>query len=396
METTATIRTPEALTVRPAVALVAALTALLLMLAAGVAEAAPACRAELVADAYTLEPVHELNARSSLPTASMIKMLTGLVAADAVEAGELDWDTPYTVSREASLVGGSRVYLKQGEVFTVGELLEATMIESANDAAFAVAEAVAGSEAAFLERMRAKARELGLESFQISSPNGLPAKDGAASDDRMSARDLAKVGQAVLEHPRLAKHAQTDLSWFRDQTFQLFSFNYLLRRYPPTIGIKTGFHRRARFNITAAAERDGVRLIAVLMGCEQKGQLFARGEELLEAGFERYRPVSVIARGERLPAGVQVAAGTSSSVPVVAANAVHLRAPRGTTVPFEVLVVGDGATAPVAAGDPVGRIVVRQGGRVIGDSPALAAESVAPLPWWRRVWQSVTAALALG
>ena len=390
METTATTRHSEALPAR----LAAALLTLLLVLAAGVAEAAPACRAEYVADAYTLEPVHELNARRSLPTASMIKMLTGLVAAEAVEAGEVSWDTPYTVSHEAALVGGSQVYLEEGETFTLGELLEATMIESANDAAFAVAETVAGSEAAFLQRMRAKARELGLESFQITSPNGLPSEDGAARDDRMTARDLATIGQAVLEHPRLARHAQTDVSWFRDHTFQLFSFNYLLRRYPPTIGIKTGYHRRARFNITAAAERDGVRLIAVLMGCERKGQLFARGEELLEAGFERYRPVSVIARGERLPAGVQVEAGTSSSVPVVAARAVHLRAPRGTTVPFEVLVVGDGAHAPVATGDEVGHIVVRQGGRVIGDSPALAAEAVDELPWWRRVWQSVVAAVA--
>jgi serine-type D-Ala-D-Ala carboxypeptidase (penicillin-binding protein 5/6) len=244
--------------------------------------------------------------------------------------------------------------------------------------------------------MRAKARELGLEGFQIGSPNGLPSKDGSASDDRMSARDLAKVGQAVLAHPLLAEHAQTDLSWFRDNTFQLFSFNYLLRRYPPTIGIKTGYHRRARFGITAAAERDGVRLIAVLMGCEQKGQLFARGEELLEAGFERYRPVSVIARGERLPAAVRVAAGTRSSVPVVAAGAVHLSAPRGTTVPFDVLVVGSGAHAPVAPGEQVGRIVVRHGGRVIGETPALAAEAVDGLPWWRRAWQSLAAALAFG
>lgn len=392
METTATTRPPAALAAR----LAAALCALLLILVAGAAEAAPACRAEYVADAYTLEPVHELNASRSLPTASMIKMLTGLVAAEAVEAGEVSWDTPYTVTHDAALVGGSQVYLKEGETFTLGELLEATMIESANDAAYAVAEAVAGSEAAFLQRMRAKARELGLEGFQITSPNGLPSTDGAARDDRMTAHGLAKIGQAVLEHPRLAKHAQTDLSWFRDNSFQLFSFNYLLRRYPPTIGIKTGYHRRARFNITAAAERDGVRLIAVLMGCERKSQLFGRGEELLEAGFERYRPVPVIARGERLAAGVQVAAGTTSSVPVVAARAVHLRAPRGATVPVDVLVVGEGAEAPVAPGDQVGRIVVRQGGRVIGDSPALAAEAVAELPWWRRVWQSVVAALAFG
>ena len=402
METTANTKTrdPEPLA-RPRGGrsmpfVLALLLAAAATLGAGVAEAAPACRAEYVADAYTLEPIHELNARRSLPTASMIKMLTGLVAAEAVQAGEITWETPYTVTYEAADVGGSQVYLKQGETFTLGELLEATMIESANDAAYAVAEAVAGSEEEFLERMRAKARELDLESFQITSPNGLPSEDGASLDDRMTARDMARIGQEVLKHPRLAKHAATDLSWFRNGEFQLFSFNYLLRRYPPTIGIKTGYHRRAKFNITAAAERDGVRLIAVLMGCERKGQLFARGEELLENGFERYRPVSVIARGERLDAGVSVAHGQSTSVPVVAAEAVHLQALRGATVPVEVLVVGNGAEAPVAPGEAVGRIIVRQGERVIGESPALAAESVSEVPWWQRLWNAVTTALAMG
>jgi serine-type D-Ala-D-Ala carboxypeptidase (penicillin-binding protein 5/6) len=401
METTANTRNPEPIPRRRTGAwtahlLLAVLVALATALAPGVAEAAPACRAEYVADAYTLEPLHERNARRALPTASMIKMLTGLVAAEAVAAGEITWDTPYAVTYEAADVGGSQVYLKQGETFTLGELLEATMIESANDAAFAVAEAVAGSEAAFLERMRAKARELGLEGFRIHSPNGLPSEESSRFDDRMTARDMARIGQAVLEHPRLAKHASTDLSWFRNGEFQLFSFNYLLRRYPPTIGIKTGYHRRAKFNITAAAERDGVRVIAVLMGCERKAQLFARGEELLEDGFSRYRPVSVIARGERLDAGVQIGHGLRSTVPVVAAQAVHLRAPRGATLPIELLVVPSGASAPVAPGQEVGRIVVRQGDRVIGESPALAAESVAEVPWWQRLWNRMATALAFG
>lgn len=393
MEITAETREPRSLTAAWLLALALAAAA---PFAAADPQAAPACRAEYVADAYTLAPLYERNAERPLPTASMIKMLTGLVAADAVAAGEIAWDTPYTVTHEAALVGGSQVYLEEGETFTLGELLEATMIESANDAAFALAEAVAGSEAAFVRRMRAKAHELGLERFRIYTPNGLPSEEGSARDDRMRARDLARIGQAVLADPHLAPIAGTDLAWFRNGEFQLFSFNYLLRRYEPTIGIKTGYHRRAKFNITAAAERDGVRLIAVLMGCDRKGQLFARGEELLEEGFARYRPVSVVARGERLDAGVPVAAGRSRSVPVVAAHAVHLRAPRGTTLPVDLLIVGnDGVRAPVAPGEPVGRILVAHGGRIVGEAPALAAESVAELPWWRRLWQRVATAFPL-
>jgi D-alanyl-D-alanine carboxypeptidase (penicillin-binding protein 5/6) len=211
----------------------------------------------------------------------------------------------------------------------------------------------------------------------------------------MRALDLARLGQEVLGHARLAEHARTDLSWFRDGTFQLFSFNYLLRRYPPAMGIKTGYHRRADFNITAAAERDGARVIAVLMGCQRKAQLFARAEELLERGFERYRTVPVIARGEKLAANVRVGAGQRGAVSVVAARAIHLVAPRGATVPVDVTVYSDGATAPVLRGDPVGRIVVHQGGRLVGEVRALAAEPVAGLPWWRRLWQRLALAVPL-
>jgi D-alanyl-D-alanine carboxypeptidase (penicillin-binding protein 5/6) len=271
--------------------------------------------------------------------------------------------------------------------------MEATLIESANDAAFAVAEAVAGSEEAFLERMRAKAEELGLEDWAIYSPNGLPGKEGSSHDDRMTAFDLARVGAEVMEHPQLREWVGTDESTFRDGTFQLFSFNYLLRRYEPAEGIKTGFHRRSRFNLVGAARKGDLRLIAVVLGCERKGQLFARSEELFEEAFAQYRPVRVIERGQPIRAAVGVERGERSTVTVVAGDDVRVLAYRGRTPELQILVIGSQARAPVATGEPVGSLLVRRGGEVVGQTPVLAAAAVGELPWWRRAWQRFTAAM---
>ncbi len=372
-----------------------AVLAALVLSQAPAAAAAPACRAELVVESSggELHPLHERNAHMPWPTASMVKMLTALVAADAVAAGEVSWDTPYTVSAAASRVGGSQVYLKQGETFPLEQLLRGTLIESANDCAFGVAELVAGSEQAFVERMRAKARQLGLEDYAIFSPNGLPSPDGAVHDDRMTAWDEARVGAALMRHPRFRTWVREEVAPFRDGTFQLFNFNYLLRRYPPADGIKTGYHRRARFNIAASAEQHGVRLIAVALGCERKGQLFARSQELLEDGFAAYRPVTVVRRGERLGSEVPVADGRRQAVPVLAARSVRVMSYRGRRPPVRVLVVGEGAAAPLARGARVGRVVVERGGRVVGEAPVVAATAVAPAPWWQRAWRRLAGAL---
>ncbi|HEX2254316.1 MAG TPA: D-alanyl-D-alanine carboxypeptidase family protein [Thermoanaerobaculia bacterium] len=366
-------------------AILSAIAGIVLLCTPQFSAAAPACRGELVIEPATLLTLHERNADRPLPTASTIKMLTALVAVDAIEAGEVAWDTPYTVSYDAALVGGSQVYLKQGETFPLRELLRATLIESANDAAFAVAEAVAGSEEAFVRRMRAKAEELGIEGARIHSPNGLPSKEGSRFDDAMTPRDMARIGVAVMRHPELREWVRTPLAGFRDDTFQLFNFNYLLRRYDGAEGIKTGYHRRADFNLVSAATRNGVRLIAVAMGCERKAQLFDRSEQLLDAGFADYRPVTVLARGERLRGRALVAGGRSAAVPVLAGDSVQVMSYRGRAPEIQTLVLSSQREAPVRPGEAVGKVVVRRGGRVVAEVPAVAATGVEEAPWWRRL-----------
>ena len=345
----------------------------------------PPCRGEIVVEAATMEVLHERNAGAPLPTASMIKMLTALTALDAIEAGEVSWDTLYTVTAEASLVGGSQVYLKQGEVFPLRDLLRATLIESANDAAYAVAEVVGGgSVEAFVRRMRAKARELGVETARIYSPNGLPDEDSRTRDDAMAARDLAVLGAEVLDHPQLREWVRTRTSPFRRGEFQLYNSNHLLRRYPYAEGIKTGYHRFARFGLTAAASKDGVRLIAALVGCERKGQVFGRAEQLFEEHFEEYRPTTVVERGAELLEPAPVRGGEQWAVPVVAGDEVRLMLRDGLPPQIQTIVVSERPEAPVRAGQRVGVVEVRRAGRVVAEVPAVAAEDVEAASFWTR------------
>ena len=348
----------------------------------------PPCRGEIVVDAATMEVLHERNAETPLPTASMIKMLTALTAVEAIEAGEVSWDTPYTVTYDAARVGGSQVYLKQGEVFPLRDLLRATLIESANDAAYAVAEVVGGgSVEAFLRRMRAKAREFGVETARIHSPNGLPHEDGRSRDDAMAAHDLALLGAAVLEHPQLRTWVRTKTAPFRRGEFQLYNSNHLLRRYPYAEGIKTGYHRFARFGITSAASKDGVRLIAALAGCDGKGQVFGRAEQLFEEHFEEFMPTTVVERGAELLEPAPVRGGEQWSVPVVAGDEVRLMLRDGVVPQIQTIVVGNRPEAPVRAGQRVGVVEVRRGGRVVAEVPAVAAEDVEAASFWTRWWR---------
>lgn len=346
------------------------------------------CRGEAVVDPVTMEVLYERNARTPLATASMIKMLTALTAIDAIEAGEVSWETPYTVTAAASLVGGSQVYLKQGEVFPLRDLLRATLIESANDAAYAVAEVVGdGSVDAFVRRMRAKARSLGIETARIYSPNGLPSDEGRSRDDAMSAYDLTVLAAQVLENPELRPWVRTQTAPFRNGEFQLYNSNHLLRRYPYAEGVKTGYHRFARFGLTSAATKNGVRLIAALAGCDRKGQVFGRAEQLLEEYFEEYRPTTVVERGAELlePAGVR--GGETWSVPVVAGDEVRLMLRDGTEPDIQTVVVSERPLAPVRAGQQVGVVEVRRGGRVVAEIPAVAAQDVTAATFWTRWWR---------
>jgi D-alanyl-D-alanine carboxypeptidase (penicillin-binding protein 5/6) len=361
--------------------------------AAPAAGLAPPYRSAIVMDPASGEVLHEYRADHAYPTASMVKMMTLLVVMDHVDSGDVAWDQPIEVSARSTLVGGSQVYLKEGEVFPLSELVAAVMIKSANDAAHLLAESVGGSVEAFVAEMNEQGRELRLDNSRFYTPHGLPPEKPGQHDDVMSARDLAVVGARVLRDPRLRDLAATESRPFRDGEFLLRSSNHLLRRWDEAIGIKTGWTSTADFCLTAAARRHGLELVAVVQGAERNEDSFGSARRLLEEGFARYRLVTLAEAGDRLPWGAAVAGGERQEVPVVALEPARLLVREGTPVQARPVVLSHRLEAPVEAGQPVGFAVYRCGARLARIEVA-AAEAVAPQPWWERLWRRVVSLVA--
>lgn len=219
--------------------------------------------------------------------ASVTKLMTFLVVMERVQAGQLTLATPITVSAEASRTGGSQVYLKQGEVFTVEDLLYALMIQSANDAAVALAVHAAGSKEAFVELMNAKARALGMASTTFHSPHGLPPGKGQ-SVDTSTARDLAVLSRALIQHGDILRYSSVKVRTLRGNTaapFEMRNHNHLLGKLAGCDGLKTGYFSTAGYSLAATVERNGRRIIVVVLGSEASKTRDFKVMELAEKAF---------------------------------------------------------------------------------------------------------------
>lgn len=339
--------------------------------------------AAYVVDRGTGRVLYEHNAHTPVPTASMAKMMTSLIAMEEIEAGRLSLDDSVTISARAAGMGGSQIYAAQGQVFSVRTLLAATMVQSANDAATALAEKIAGSNEAFAERMNRRARELGLEGSTFYDPHGLP---NPGQENVMTARDLAVVGNELMRYPLLREYAAAPTLPFENATFTagLTNPNFLLRQYEGAYGIKTGYTASAGFSVTAAARRGDTDVIAVLTGARtSRGpqSSFALAGRLIDEVFLSWSTVVPIRQGDA--AGeVPVGGGTARAVAAVAGRDAAALVPRGDTT-VQWTLEPRSVDAPVAQGDTVGSVVVRQGQAEVARVPALAAEAVARRPWWR-------------
>ena len=218
--------------------------------------------------------------------ASMIKLMNAFVVLNDIAAGKIRLDEPVQIDRATEQIGGRQVWLREGEVFPLEELLYATLVHSGNDAATALAVCVSGSKAAHAERMNAKAREIGMTSTYFHNVHGLPPGPGQLPDVS-SALDMAKLADALLkDHPEVLKYTSVYMRNFRpDNPVTLTSSNKLLRNVEGCDGLKTGYFRAGGFSITATAERNGIRIFAVVMGCKSSTVRNQWAERLLERGF---------------------------------------------------------------------------------------------------------------
>jgi D-alanyl-D-alanine carboxypeptidase (penicillin-binding protein 5/6) len=341
----------------------------------------------ILIEAETGKVLFEKEPHLPLPPASMVKMMTALIVMEKVRDGVIKLSDVVTVSRWAAKMGGSQVYLKEGEKMPVEELLKATMIHSANDATAALAEYVGGYASAFVNLMNDRAAQLGLKDTHFHSVHGLPPDPGQ-EDDLMSVTDLATLGKEVMKFPELAEWAATSQTPFRDGKFTLVNPNHLLKTYPGADGIKTGFHNKAGFCVTGSAKQGDLRLIVVIMGTPTRGDCFTSAAQLLNYGFATYRmflPVqgNVVLEGK----DIAVRGGVAESVPIAAKQDVKILLKKGEEKKVTVAVrAPERVWAPLTVGQPVGEIVVTFDGTVVSTVPAIATQEVAKASWWRRWW----------
>lgn len=266
------------------------LRAVLLLIFSALAAQGQVYKGAIIMEAGSGRVLFEENADTVTPPASVTKLMTFLIVHDAIRSGAISLQTPVTVSAADSKIGGTQVWLKQGETFPVEELLYALMIQSANDAAHALASTVAGTPAAFVERMNAKARELGMTQTTFRTPHGLPPTSRRISEgDLTSPRDLARLSRHLISETDILRYSAVKLRAFRDGQptgrIEMRNHNHLLGSVAGVDGLKTGYTAGAGFCLAATAERNGRRIIAVIMGSPERKTRDIKMAELIERGF---------------------------------------------------------------------------------------------------------------
>ena len=330
-------------------------------------------------DVATGTLLYEQNAHEPLAPASVTKVMTMLLIMEAIDSGALKWEDPVTASEAAAAKGGSQVYLKAGETMPVSDMLKAIAVSSANDCACAMAEHLAGSEGAFVERMNARAGELGMGNTHFVNCTGLDDSP-EAKEHRTSAYDIALMSRQLLKyHPQIKKYTTLWMDTLRNGTFGLSNTNKLIRFYPGATGLKTGFTSGAGFCLSASAQREGLELIAVVMGSPTSQDRFAACRQLLDRGFGTYALVEPELTEE---AAVPVKLGTAQTVKAVPANREPLLIEKSQRASVTTRITLDPeVAAPVSRGQRLGELTVKAGEQILAKIPLVAEAPVPRLTW---------------
>ena len=360
--------------------LTAASLAAALALPAGAAALEVAAPSAVLMDAATGTVLFEKDAHTPLPPASVTKIMTLLLVMEALESGRISWDDQVTASETAAAKGGSQVYLESGETMTMDEMIKSVAVVSANDCATALAEHVAGSEAAFVELMNSRAAELGMENTHFVNCTGLD-DDPDAENHLTTAYDIALMSRELLKHEKIRDYTTIWMDTVRGGAFGLSNTNKLVRFYSGTTGLKTGYTQAAGHCLSASAERDGMELIAVVLHCDSSGDRFQSAKQLLDFGFANYALVYPDEAVE-IPA-VAVELGKAEAVTPVAEDLTPVLVEKGQAATVTTQVeVAESVAAPVEAGQRLGTLTMRSDGAPLKSVPLVAPEAVERLTWW--------------
>lgn len=353
--------------------LAAALCACLLVQPAAAVTGAPEVEAgsAVLMEKETGTVLYEANAHDKLEPASVTKVMTLLLVMEALDAGRIQKEDLVTVSARAASMGGSQVYLKEGEQMTVDDMLKAVAVVSGNDAAVALAEHIAGSEEGFVALMNQRAAELGMADTNFVNCTGLPA-----AGHLTSAYDIALMSrELILRHPDIRTYTTIWMDTIRDGQFQLANTNKLVRYYEGCTGLKTGSTDSALYCLSATAEREGMELIAVVMKSPTSAQRFESAKAMLTFGFANYTLVDV-RPGEALPP-VDVALGVVDQVQPVLGQSSRILVDKSQINEVTTAVrLTEGVEAPVEAGQKLGELVVSVAGEERQTIPLVAAQAV--------------------
>ena len=315
--------------------------------------------------------LYESNPDERLPIASVTKVMTMLLIMEAVDSGKISLDDMVTVSENAMSYGGSTMFLETGEQLTVNDMLKGIAVASANDGCVAMAEHLAGSESAFVDMMNEKAKELGMENTHFMNTNGLDEDDHYSS-----ARDVAIMSRELMNHETIFNYTSIWMDTLRGGKFQLANTNKLIRFYDGANGLKTGSTSKALCCLSAAAKRNDMQLIAVVLGAPTSAERFASAKSLLDYGFANYAVNTQITAGDEVQK-IAVEKGVDKEVGVVAGDSCSTLVKKGQedNITKEIK-IDETITAPIEAGQKIGTMTISRDGEVIADIDLNASSAV--------------------
>ena len=322
-------------------------------------------------DALTGEVLYEKSPHEIRPCASITKVMTLLLVMEALESGKLSLDDNITASAHAASMGGSDIWLEQGETMTADEMIKATIVASANDAAVALAEHISGTEDEFVGAMNKRAKELKMNDTVFKNCNGLD-EDGHVT----SAYDVAVMSRKLIKHKKILEYSNIWMDELRGGKTQLVNTNKLLKSYKGITGLKTGTTSKAGSCISATAERDGLSLVAVVLGSESGKSRFSDAAKLLDYGFANFTMYTPDVPEEAVTDiivknGMCSTVGTSSS----AGSQILIKKGSESGISHEVILPAE-IDAPVDKGSVIGKVIYKNGSKQIAEYPVTAAESV--------------------
>ncbi len=333
------------------------------------------CRAAVLIDLDSGTVLYEKEPDTPMSIASITKVMTLLLTFEAIGAGKVSLQDTVPVSDHAYNMGGSQIWLEPGETFTLEEMIKAICVSSANDAAVAVAEFIGGSEPAFAELMNQKAAALGMTNTTFKNACGLDEAGHLST-----ARDVAVMSrEMLLNHPQITNYTTIWMDTLRGGATQLLNTNKLLKRYQGVTGLKTGTTSGAGVCISASASRDGLNLLAVVLGAASSAERFDAATALLDYGFANFENVAAPAP-ENAPASLPVTGGAEESVELRYAAPEKILVQKGEGAALTAALELPGTlAAPLAEGQQVGTVTVYSGETALGSWPVTAASTVQPM-----------------